>query len=65
MHEGPPSSPAARGRRLLLGLAGAVDSIVSERGQQGFPALSGPRLVWQDAGRGNDDISSALPPAGL
>jgi hypothetical protein len=35
------------------------------RGQQGFPALSGQRLVWQDAANGGNDIFTALLPEGL
>jgi hypothetical protein len=40
-------------------------SLGSDRGQQGYPAISGFRLVWQDAGNGGDDIRSTVLPPGL
>jgi hypothetical protein len=44
---------------------GSIRAVIAERGQQGYPSLSGTRLVWQDAGRGGDDVRSmdlsALP----
>ena len=36
--------------------------LVPEGGQQGFPSLSGNRLVWQDAAFGGDDVlTTELP----
>ena len=37
----------------------------AQRGQQGFPSISGRRLAWQDSASGSDDIYTALLPAGL
>ena len=36
-----------------------ITSRMKQRGQQGFPALSGNRLVWQESGLGGDTIFSA------
>lgn len=44
---------------------GTIYDLVDTRGQQGFPALSGDRLVWQDAVYGGDDILTATIPDGL
>ena len=44
---------------------GKVYNLIPADGQQGFPALSGRRLVWQDAGAGSDDIRTFELPAGL
>ncbi len=44
---------------------GVIYSLLDERGQQGFPAVSGDRLVWQDAVFGGDDIMTAELPQGL
>lgn len=44
---------------------GTIYDLVDTRGQQGFPALSGNRLVWQDAVYGGDDILTATIPSGL
>ncbi len=44
---------------------GVTYEIVARRGQQGFPELSGSRLVWQDTALGGDDIFTGLIPAGL
>ncbi|WP_395690867.1 M4 family metallopeptidase [Nocardioides sp.] len=44
---------------------GKIYDLVDTRGQQGFPALSGNRLVWQDAVYGGDDILTATIPSGL
>jgi len=38
---------------------------LEERGQQGFPAMSGNRLVWQDGVFGGDDIMQVTLPPGL
>ena len=38
---------------------------LKERGQQGFPSLSGNRLVWQDGVFGGDDIMEVRLPSGL
>jgi hypothetical protein len=44
---------------------GKVYSLETGTGQQGFPALSGRRLVWQDASGGGDDIRTIELPEGL
>ena len=51
--------------RLLSLRTGRLYDIVDSRGQQGFPAISGRRLVWQDAAHGGDDIATLLLPEGL
>ena len=38
---------------------------LEERGQQGFPSMSGNRLVWQDGVFGGDDIMQVTLPPGL
>jgi Zn-dependent metalloprotease len=45
--------------------SGKTYSLGSDRGQQGYPSISGFRLVWQDAGNGGDDVRSTVLPAGL
>ncbi len=42
-----------------------IYSPLEERGQQGFPSISGNRLVWQDGVFGGDDIMQVTLPAGL
>jgi hypothetical protein len=44
---------------------GKIYNLLSASGQQGFPSLSGRRLVWQDAVLGGDDIRTFELPAGL
>ena len=44
---------------------GVIYDLLDERGQQAFPAISGDRLVWQDAVFGGDDIMTATLPPGL
>ena len=44
---------------------GTIYNLLDERGQQGFPAVSGDRLVWQDSVFGGDDIMTAELPPGL
>jgi Zn-dependent metalloprotease len=44
---------------------GVIYNLLEERGQQAFPAISGDRLVWQDAVFGGDDIMTAELPPGL
>lgn len=44
---------------------GDVYNLLDERGQQGYPALSGNRLVWQDGVLGGDDVFTATIPSGL
>jgi Zn-dependent metalloprotease len=44
---------------------GTIYNLLQERGQQAFPAISGDRLVWQDAVYGGDDIMTAELPPGL
>ncbi|GAA4673444.1 M4 family metallopeptidase [Nocardioides nanhaiensis] len=45
--------------------SGTIYNLLDARGQQAFPALSGSRLVWQDAVFGGDDILTAELPDGL
>jgi hypothetical protein len=45
--------------------SGTIYDLLPERGQQGFPALSGDRIVWQDSVLGGDDIFTATIPSGL
>jgi Zn-dependent metalloprotease len=44
---------------------GRTYDVLPIRGQQGFPALSGNRLVWQDTVNGGDDIYTGVLPSGL
>lgn len=44
---------------------GTIYDLLPQRGQQGFPGLSGDRLVWQDSVFGGDDILTATIPSGL
>jgi hypothetical protein len=44
---------------------GKVYNLVPGGGQQGFPSLSGNRLVWQDAAFGGDDVLTAEIPGDL
>jgi hypothetical protein len=44
---------------------GKIFSLLQEPGQQGFPAISGRRLVWQDSALGGDDIRTIELPTGL
>ncbi|SFH67033.1 Zn-dependent metalloprotease [Nocardioides psychrotolerans] len=45
--------------------SGTIYSLMTQTGQQGFPAISGDRIVWQDAAFGGDDILTATIPSGL
>jgi Zn-dependent metalloprotease len=42
-----------------------IYNALEERGQQGFPSISGDRLVWQDGVFGGDDIMEVRLPSGL
>ncbi|MCW2765659.1 MAG: hypothetical protein JWO11_1618 [Nocardioides sp.] len=44
---------------------GSIYNLIPTPGQQGFPALSGNRIVWQDSVLGGDDILTATVPSGL
>ncbi len=44
---------------------GTIYNLMRQPGQQGYPALSGDRLVWQDAVYGGNDILTATLPSGL
>jgi Zn-dependent metalloprotease len=60
------ASPFPETDLYLASLAtGKVYDLVPEGGQQGFPSLSGSRLVWQDAAFGGDDVLTAAIPDGL
>jgi hypothetical protein len=60
------SSPFPETDLYLASLAtGTIYDLVPEGGQQGFPSLSGNRLVWQDAAFGGDDVLTAEIPDGL
>jgi hypothetical protein len=59
-------SPFPETDLYLVSLAsGKIYDLVPEGGQQGFPSLSGNRLVWQDAAFGGDDVLTAEVPDGL
>jgi hypothetical protein len=45
--------------------SGKIYNLVPGGGQQGFPSLSGNRLVWQDAAFGGDDVLTAEIPGNL
>ena len=45
--------------------SGNIYNQVDTPGQQGFPALSGRQLVWQDASLGGNDIFTAQLPSGM
>ena len=50
----------------VLSLAtGRIYSPLPGSAQQGFPSISGRRVVWQDAALGGDDIMTAVLPGGL
>ena len=49
---------------LSLGTRKVYD-LVAGGGQQGFPSISGRRVVWQDAAYGGDDIVTTVLPPGL
>ncbi len=60
------ASPFPETDLYLASLAtGKIYDLVPEGGQQGFPSLSGDRLVWQDAAFGGDDVLTATIPDGL
>jgi hypothetical protein len=60
------ASPFPETDLYLASLAtGQIYDLVPEGGQQGFPSLSGNRLVWQDAAFGGDDVLTATIPDGL
>jgi hypothetical protein len=60
------SSPFPETDLYLASLAtGKIYDLVPEGGQQGFPSMSGDRLVWQDAAFGGDDVLTAQIPDGL
>jgi hypothetical protein len=44
---------------------GTIYNLVPTPGQQGFPAISGDRIVWQDSVYDGDDILTASIPTGL
>ena len=59
-------SPFPETDLYLASLAtGKIYDLVPEGGQQGFPSMSGNRLVWQDAAFGGDDVLTAEIPDGL
>ena len=59
-------SPFPETDLYLASLAtGKIYDLVPAGGQQGFPSLSGNRLVWQDAAFGGDDVLTAEIPDGL
>ena len=45
--------------------SGSTFPVRASRGQQGYPDLSGNRLVWQESGYGGDDVFSANLKPGL
>jgi hypothetical protein len=50
---------------LYSSRTGKKYELLKQKGQQGFPALSGRTLVWQDTSQGGDDIRSGLIPSNL
>lgn len=44
---------------------GTIYNLLAQTGQQGYPSISGDRLVWQDTVFGNNDIFTAPLPSGL
>ncbi|HYU58855.1 MAG TPA: M4 family metallopeptidase [Actinomycetota bacterium] len=44
---------------------GRTYSVLTLRGQQGYPSLEGDRLVWQEAAAGGDDVATGRLPSGL
>jgi hypothetical protein len=59
-------SPFPETDLYLASLAtGKIYDLVPEGGQQGFPSMSGDRLVWQDAAFGGDDVLTAVVPGDL
>ena len=50
---------------LLSLVTGKIYNLYDVPAQQGFPSLSGRRLVWQDASFGGDDVFTAALPGGL
>jgi hypothetical protein len=60
------TSPYPETDLFLLSLkTGKIYNLHEAPAQQGFPSLSGRRLVWQDATYGGDDIFTATIPGGL
>ena len=45
--------------------SGTIYNLLRQTGQQGYPAISGDRIVWQDTVFGGNDILTALLPSGL
>ena len=51
---------------FLLSLGtGKIYDLLDVPAQQGFPSISGRRLVWMDAALGGDDIFTTTVPGGL
>ena len=50
---------------LLSVSTGKIYDLHDVPAQQGFPSISGDRLVWQDATYGGDDVFTARLPGGL
>lgn len=44
---------------------GTIYNLLAQTGQQGYPAISGDRIVWQDTVFGNNDIFTSTLPPGL
>lgn len=44
---------------------GTIYNLLAQTGQQGYPAISGDRIVWQDTIFGGNDILTAILPPGL
>ncbi len=44
---------------------GTIYNLLAQTGQQGYPAISGDRIVWQDTVFGGNDILTATLPPGL
>lgn len=44
---------------------GTIYNLLDQTGQQGYPAISGDRIAWQDTVFGGNDVMTALLPSGL
>lgn len=51
--------------RMLRLATGRIYHVLARQGQQGFPALAGNRLVWQEGANGGDDVYTGIIPSGL
>ena len=50
---------------LFSPATGTTVPVTASHGQQGYPELSGDRLVWQESGYGGDDVFTTTLKPGL